>query len=532
EPQFSEDNKTVRVKFVIEEGVAYSVDKILVTGNTHFSTEELGKDFKLQQGKVYNEKKAKFDVKEILKRYKETGFIDAVIEKKRLFAAKDRINVEYHITEGKRFRIGRINITGNTDTKDRVVRRILDEYDFQPGQWYNADTARGDGSGYLEKLVRRTAVTEAAAIVPTGDLPDQKDAQVNITEGQTGMILLGAGVASDSGVIGQLVFEQRNFDIKDKPKSMWELITGKAFKGAGQTLRIALEPGTEVSRYSISFSEPYWKDKPMSFDAVASSFERGRESYDEERMKGMFAFEKRYKNKWRRSIAVRAENVDVTDLDTDAPKEVIDDKGENTIFGVRLGIGKDLRNDRYNPSSGYNFNAGYEQVAGDHTFGILDAVYRHYQTLHEDLAENKTVLAVKLLGAAIVGDAPVFEKFYGGGSGTYGIRGFEYRGVSTRGLQTGVTPAKRKDPIGSDWIFLANGEVTVPLGSETFSGLFFIDSGIIDSGGYRAAAGVGIQILIPQWFGPVPMRFELATPLMKDGEDDTQAFSFSVGRLF
>ena len=87
-------------------------------------------------------------------------------------------------------------------------------------------------------------------------MPDQRDAQVNITEGQTGMILLGAGVASDSGVIGQLVFEQRNFDIKDKPKSMWELITGKAFKGAGQTFRIALEPGTELSRYSVSFSEP------------------------------------------------------------------------------------------------------------------------------------------------------------------------------------------------------------------------------------------------------------------------------------
>lgn len=531
-PEFADDNKTVKVKFVIEEGTAYHVDKILVTGNTHFSEEELSKDFKLEQGKIYNEKKAQFDVKTISKRYKETGFIDAAVEKKRLFAGEDKINVEYHITEGRRFRIGRINITGNTDTKDRVVRRILDEYDFQPGQWYNADTARGDGTGYLEKLVRRTAVTEAAAIVPTGDMPDRKDAQVNITEGQTGMILLGAGVGSDSGVIGQLVFEQRNFDIKDKPKSLWELVTGRAFKGAGQTLRVSLEPGTEVSRYSISFSEPYWKDKPMSFETSASSFERGRESYDEERLKGMFAFEKRYKNKWRRSIAFRAENVDVTNLDTDAPQEVTDDKGENTIYGVRFGVGKDMRDDRYNPSSGYSFNAGYEQVAGDHTFGVLDAVYRHYQTLHEDLAENKTVLAVKLLGAAIVDDAPVFEKFYAGGSGHYGIRGFEYRGVSTRGLQTGVASPKRKDPVGSDWIFLANGEVTVPLGSETFSGLFFLDSGIIDSGGYRAAAGVGVQMLIPQWFGPVPMRFELATPIMKDGEDETQAFSFSVGRLF
>jgi outer membrane protein assembly factor BamA len=62
--------------------------------------------------------------------------------------------------------------------------------------------------------------------------------------------------------------------------------------------------------------------------------------------------------------------------------------------------------------------------------------------------------------------------------------------------------------------------------------LFFVDTGTIDSGGYRAAVGTGIQIMIPQWFGPVPMRFEIAAPIMRDDADDTQVFSFSVGRLF
>ncbi len=385
----------------------------------------------------------------------------------------------------------------------------------------------------MEKLVRRAAVAEAATIAPFGTEPNFRDAQVNITETQSGMILLGAGVGSDSGVMGQLIFEQRNFDIKDKPKNLWELLTGQAFKGAGQNFRIALEPGTEYSRYSVSFSDPYWRDKPISFDMSASSFMRGYESYDEERLKGMFGFEKRYKDKWRRSISFRAEKVDVTSLDYDAPKEVWDDKGSNMIYALRLGTGKDMRDDVFNPSSGYSFNVGYEQVFGDHTFGIADIVYRHYRTLHEDFAENKTVLAIKLLGATVLGDAPVFEKFYAGGSGYYGIRGFEFRGVSTRGLQTGgVANPERKDPIGSDWIFLANSEITVPLGSENFAGLLFVDSGIIDTGGYRASAGIGIQILMPQWFGPVPMRFELATPIMKEGDDDTQMFSFSVGRLF
>ena len=112
------------------------------------------------------------------------------------------------------------------------------------------------------------------------------------------------------------------------------------------------------------------------------------------------------------------------------------------------------------------------------------------------------------------------------------MRGFDYRGVSTRGLQTNVANPERKDPVGSDWLFLAGAEVTVPLVADNFALLLFVDSGAIDTGNFRAAIGAGVQIMIPQWFGPVPMRFELATPFMKSSGDETQVFSFSIGRLF
>jgi outer membrane protein assembly factor BamA len=56
--------------------------------------------------------------------------------------------------------------------------------------------------------------------------------------------------------------------------------------------------------------------------------------------------------------------------------------------------------------------------------------------------------------------------------------------------------------------------------------------GLFESGGVRSSIGTGIQIMIPQVFGPVPMRFELGLPITKDNDDDTQAFSFSVGALF
>jgi outer membrane protein assembly factor BamA len=192
-----------------------------------------------------------------------------------------------------------------------------------------------------------------------------------------------------------------------------------------------------------------------------------------------------------------------------------------------------MRNDRYTPSGGYLSKVDYEQVTGDYDFGILEGKTTVYRTLYEDLLERRTVLAVKILAATTVSEAPPFERFYAGGTGRYGIRGFEYRGVSTRGLQTNVPNPERKDPIGSDWIFLANSEITVPLVGENIGALFFVDSGTVDTGSYRASIGAGIEIIIPQLLGSrVPMRFEFATPFMEDEEDETQVFSFYMGRLY
>ncbi len=527
---FSKDRSKAYVTFVIDEGPAFTIEKITIAGNKHFDEKQLQPKLKSQKGRVYIVRKADSDAKELLRVYREAGFIDVRVEHSRQFVSSNSVSMEFAVTEGERFRIGQINITGNEQTQDKVVRRILDEYDFQPGQWYNADMARGDGGGELEKTIKSMAMTEAATITPSGEKPGQRDAQVNIIEGQTGMVMVGAGIGSDSGIIGQMLFEQKNFDIKDKPESFGEFITGQAYKGAGQDLRISLEPGTEYSEYSVSFTEPYFRNKPVSLNVIGSSYERWFESYNEKRLRSFVEFERRYKSRWTKSIGFRLENVDVASLDDDAPKEIKDVKGGNALAGVEFGIGKNLTDNRFNPTRGYSFHTSYEQVGGDHTFGVLSGTYRHYKTIYEDLAERKTILATRLQAATTVGNAPPFEKFYAGGSTS--IRGFDYRGVSTRGLQTNVDNPERKDPIGSDWLFLASTEATVPLVSDNLAALFFIDSGAIDSGNYRAAIGIGVQITIPQWFGPVPMRFELAAPIMKDAEDQTQVFSFSMGRLF
>lgn len=536
EVDFTEDRGGARVTFIIDEGPAYVVRHLTIRGVPAADPNLLPQDLKLGEQQIYSQQRGEYDAKQIRSRYLEQGYVDAQVTHRRTFAGDSQVDVDFEVDPGRRYRIGRIDITGNQTTQDNVIRRILDEEGFTPGQWYDADAARGDGQGELEVIVRRTAITESAKITPGPALPDsdRRDATVSVIEGQTGSIMFGAGVASDSGVVGQIVYDQRNFDISDYPQSLSDLIYGRAFKGAGQRLRIAWNPGTVVSTFSVSFTEPYLYDRPVSLEVGAYGFERWRDAYDEGRLKGYVTLEKRYADRWRRGLAVRVENVDVDDLEYDAPIEVRDVKGGNDLFGLQFFVRKDTTDNRYLPTTGYHFTASYEQVGGDHTFGIVSATQRWYRTLYEDLAERKTVLETKLHAATIVGDAPLFEKFYAGGTGS--IRGFDYRGVSPRGLQynptTPIVNPQREDAIGSDWILLANAEIAVPLENESLAWLFFIDAGAIDSGGIRASVGTGLQIQIPQWFGPVPMRFEIATPFMKESEDETRTFSFSVGALF
>jgi outer membrane protein insertion porin family len=523
ETNFGKNNKSVGIVYAIEEGKQYDVEKIELLGNEFYSDANLTSTFKLKEGKFYSDEKAEHDRDEILRAYREAGFVNVEVKPVRRFVPDDKIIAHFDIAEGERFRIGQVNISGNMAVQDKVVRRVLDEKEFKPGEWYNAHIAQGTGESELEKDIKTNVYAETATITPVGDKPGQKDAEVRITEGKTGSIMFGAGISSTDGLIGQAVYEQRNFDVKKWPKDWRKFFSEDAFKGAGQRFRIVASPGTEVSSYSISFTEPYLKDKPIAMTIAGSSWTRGMESYDEQRKKVYLSFTRRMKQGRYRTLSFRVEDVGVENIDDDAPKEVRDVKGDNLLGGIRIGFGRDTTDDRFSPTRGINYEAGYEQVAGDHTFGILDGTYRWYKTIREDLAGRKTVLETKFFAGTIIGDAPVFEKFYAGGLGS--IRGFDFRGISRRS-------GADDDPIGSKWLATASGEISVPLTKKALSALFFVDTAMIETGGIRASAGIGIQILIPQWFGPVPMRFELASPFMKSDEDVTQMFNFSVGSLF
>lgn len=540
ETEFVENGSRSVVTLRINEGQPYYIKAIGFSGNEFFQEENLRAQLDIAEGQIYRKQNADKDAKRIAEQYWEQGFIDATVEQGPRFTpdpSDNSVVVDFTTREGKQFRIGRIEITGNERVQDKVARRVLDEYDFTPGQLYNAKIAPKQGNGLMEQYVQRSAKAEEVIIRPAepeDGSPDRKDVRVNMAEGMTGMIMPGVGVSSDHGVMGRLIYHQQNFDIKDRPESWKDLLFMRAFRGAGQSMRIALEPGTRFSRYSATFSDPYFRDKPINFSLSGMSYERWLEAYDQHRMGLSMGFEHRKWGNWRKILNVRTENVRVQDLDFDAPQEIRDVKGDNYITGFKLGTGKSPLDNIYLPTEGYSFRVAYEQVVGDHSFGVLTGQGVKYIPIYEDVLERRTVLAFQVKAGTILGDAPPFEKFYAGGMGRYAIRGFDYRGVSTRGLQAGptiVTP-RYKDPIGSDWIVTAGTEVTVPLIGQNVSALGFADSGVIDTGGFRYSVGAGVQILIPQFFQQIPMRFEYGIPLREDDHDDVREFNFSMGGMF
>ena len=534
--EFSDDKKKVILTFLIEQRQRYRVNRIIFRGNVVYSDAVLRGRLSLSRGKFLTALKLRRDTQALINTYGESGYIEATVVAKRQYvdptapppewarhldAGKPAlVNIIFEIEEKDQYTVGRIIIRGNTLTQARVIRR---ELRFYPEQLFNTVAVEES-----RKRLRETWLFEDVTITPTGKAPGVRNALVQVKEGKTAEFLAGVGISSNSGLLGTISFTQRNFDILGWPKQWKQFTTGEAFKGAGQVFRIVAEPGLSMSRFHIQWTEPYIFDLPYSLDTKGFYFTRGRESYDETRYGGVVSVGHRFKNRWYGEVSSRAEGVKLDDFDWDTAPEITTDGGTTALVGIKGTLVRDRTDSRWMPSRGDRFRVSYEQVAGDFTFGRATGEYRIYRTLYVDPLDRKHILAGRVAGGYICGDAPVFERFYGGGIGS--VRGFEYRGISPRSAAV-----FSDDPIGGDFLVFAGAEYSFPLLGDQLRGVVFLDSGTVEDTftvtTYRVSAGFGIRWIIPL-FGPVPMSFDFGFPLNKDDEDDTQIFSFSLGFTF
>ncbi len=526
---FSPDRKKATLTFTIVEGPRYRVGKTTFEGNTIYTEAEVRRFMTLTEGHYFDGDAQRRDLEKLRSLYGEVGYADTQVSVKRLFpnppgSAESQpalsslpalVDLEYTISESKQVRIGRIEIRGNKITRENVIRRMLQ---FRPEQLW--DTVAIDDT---KNRLKETGLFDKINVTPFGEQDDVRNALVEVQEGKSGSFMVGVGVSSNAGLIGNITYTEKNFDITGGGTKGF----GEALKGAGQVLTVNLEPGTVMSRFSIDWREPYLHDKPYTLGGRLYVFTAARETYQETHVGGQVSFGHMFKNRWYAEVAMRAEEVDVNNLSKKAPHDVREDSGWSNVDGVKATLVRDRTDSIWLPSKGDKISLSVEEVFGTYLFTKAIADYHIYKTLFVDSQGRKHILAGRVMaGDIFAGDSPVFERFYGGGIGS--LRGFEYRTVSPK-------QGKYNEPIGGDWTFFAGSEYSFPLIAEFLRGVVFVDSGTVDQdvgfGNYRMSVGTGVRIQLP-FFGPVPMSLDFGIPVLKGPHDRTQIFNFNVGWTF
>lgn len=548
-PQISPDNKYAVVVFNIVEGRRYLVDRIRVEGNKLFPAEQIRHAMSLNRGDFFSADRMRQSQEALFQMYGKFGYLpkgetykgSTNIKIDHLFHEdQPLVDVQVTIKEGKRYVVGKVSIIGNQLTQQRVIQREL--RGLSPGRPFDYEGVERT----TNRLNRSRLFQEGQVTIRGESADDMRDVVVEVVEKNTGSISFGAGFSSDSGVIGALDFAQSNFDIRDVPESVGELFGGKAFRGAGQYFGITLSPGDRNSRYSASFREPYFMDSPYSLDMSGFLYQRQREDWNEARVGGRFGIGQRLGDVYTATIRFRAENVDIRDIDLRAPVDVFAVAGESSITSVGAALVRDTTNNFIFPSRGSRTQLGISRagaLGGAYDFTRVDGSWKTFWTVDEDFFGRKSILSVRVQSGYIFEEdaAPLFDRFYAGGSGT--MRGFDFRGVGPRGLvmRPGGALVQGNDPVGGNWLFLFGVEYSVPIFStstgmgaqqrDVIRGVLFTDTGTaqeeVGFDEYRVSAGAGLRISVP-FLGQVPIALDIGYPLVKEDGDEQRIFSIDI----
>jgi outer membrane protein insertion porin family len=513
-------DKGIDVGISIQENDQYFVGTVVIEGNKIISSKELEKDLKMKEGSAYSPNNLRFDVISIQTLYFDKGYMECGVRPATLLNKETKtINISYSITEGILSYVNEIRITGNSKTKDKVIRRELRLY---PGQRFDGDKLKKSKQrlydlGYFDEVIFDTE--------PTGE-PDKKDLEVSVKEAKTGEFSFGGGYSSVDRLIGFAEIAQRNFDITNF----------KTFTGAGQILRIKAEIGYVRQNYTISFTEPWIFGYPYLFGFDLFNFDRDKKEslgygYSEKRTGANLRFGKELTDYDRADLRYRIERIKIGDVSDDALSALKDEEGRNTISSLGLTLTRDTTDSKFNPMEGHILSGTAENaggpLGGDKDFYKLTGFANFFFNYQKSL-----VLELKATGgwAKEYDDSqsvPIYERFFAGGANT--VRGYKERSIGPRDEIT-------QDPIGGEAMLVANAELTYPV-FKNFKIAAFYDIGnvwhstdkTISAKDFKAGTGVGVRVKTP--IGPV--KVDLGYPLNENHDDKQKIrFHFSMTRGF
>jgi outer membrane protein insertion porin family len=532
---FDPEMEKLRIVIRIFEGPRYTFRGYDFEGNRIFSTPVLAGLTRAETGNPYDEERMQEDRKEILKYYRDRAYIDSKVdpEYRPSFEGTD-VRILFRIEEGNEITINQIRVKKNEHTQDRVIRRELEVY---PGEKVNYSRIEKSKSN-LARLQIFKDVRISWKEVPGAR--DRKDLEFEVEEERTGRLILGFGVTSGFGLIGNFSILKRNFDISDVPDSIFDI--PDRFTGAGQTLKIALQPGTRRSLYQLQFVEPYIFDTRNSLSLSGSYLTIYRSDYDERRLSftprigHAFDFDRDLVF----SLGTRIEEVQIKGIDQRAAPDVIAAKGYHSIIALNAGLTYDkvLQDRLEGPYDGHreviSYEYGGEPIGGQVDFHREEASLDLYFPIYvheEDQLHHVIGLFSKVGGIQphhSTEDIPIFERFFLGGPNT--VRGFRFRGLG---------PHLHGDSLGGTTAWYGNVEYVFPLFMKYLRGVIFFDYGNLapDLDSFtieetRLAAGGGIRINFPFLGSPLPIGLYLGHAFRREASDKPRLFLFTIGMPF
>lgn len=505
EPEITFDKKGIYIKIQIKEGKRFKVGKVEISGDLLVKPRaELLKSLKIKQDKNYDREAIMKDIELLTQACNDEGYAYADVNPKIDTKEKEQlVDVDFQINKGGLVYINRIGIIGNTNTRDKVIRRLLE---IVEGDLYSSSKLKNSYSNlnrirYFEEVDFQTEKS-----------PDKNKMNVNIRvkEKNTGMFMVGAGYsAMDQAVIMAEVTEQN-------------------FLGYGQILSLKASLGSTTNMYELSFTEPWLFDLPLWFKADIWKYKKGYDSYSLDARGTGLTLGYPLWEKVSGYIGYTFSISDIQDVNQDTASQIIKDQaGQRTTSAATLTLARDSTDDFMFPTKGTKASIGVEYagppLGGDVKLIKYSAGANAYYPLFWDMVfATKARIGFLQNTDDDTNRIPIFERYVLGGINL--LRGFRYVGPTNPGTA---------DVIGGTTMAVFSFELIFPFIKDAgMKGVLFYDAGNTWNNAYyiddlRQSVGCGIR-----WYSPIgPLRLEYGYVINRRGlNDDTSGrLEFTIG---
>lgn len=507
--ELSPDKKSFVLTFVLDEGKRYKIRSLdIISDIADVDTAALKPAVQLETGDWYNADKVEKSVTALTDELGKKGFafVDVEPEMTKDTAAGE-IDLTFHVKEGERIFVDRINITGNTRTYDKVIRR---EFRIDEGDAFNVSKIK-DSRRNVENLDYFSKVN--IETMPKDD--NKADINVDVEEKSTGYFNVGVGYSTVNGALVRTGVTENNF------------------RGLGQRLGLDIGVSQRSQEYDVSFTEPYFLNRRLraGFDLFRTEQDYQDEgSYDSESTGGRLRLGWNYTDDLSQQFRYTLRQDKISNVDSEASYYIKEEAGKYNDSSVGQTFVYDKRDSAFNPKEGYfiSFGNDVSGLGGDEKYLKFDAKLYQYYTLADYYTFKLFANAGYITGYGGK-DVRLSNRYYLGGST---LRGFDVAGIGARDKYT-------DDALGGNWMLYTGGEVMFPIGLDELGikGRTFVDMGMLGkpdnintsvveySSSPRVAAGFGFQWLSPM--GQIDIDF--AFPIVKEDYDETQVFRLNFG---